>query len=415
MGKANLVAVVVLALAAACSSGNDDNASTTTAATATSSTTATTAVEKATSTTTPEGFEVIDIVAGDQHACGLTEDGKAWCWGYNRFGQLGDGTNDDSNVPVAVDTDETFRGLVAGRYFTCGLTRSATTLCWGDNSRGQLGNGETGDAGSDADQNAPVEVSGGLEFTSIVAGQLHSCGLIDTGEAYCWGAYASGQLGGAHTEDQPVPAPAAAELTFEALALGGDTHTCGITTEGPTYCWGDNTFGELGNGAKSNAAQPEPTQVAGGHEFATVALGRTHSCGIDSDGTLWCWGANDMGQLGDDTTDEALEPTQVSSDLTFSSVTANDGDTCGLTADDEAYCWGNNAMGQLGNGEQGDNVTMPMPVDFDRGFTSLTAGEEFTCGVAQGGGAYCWGSNRVGWLGTGSDEASLVPAPVASP
>lgn len=401
---------LVVVVAAACSGGGSEEATTTTAAvTSTASGTGDTTTTEAPA----EPFAAESVVAGDQHVCALTESGEAWCWGYNRAGQLGDGTGEDSDTPVAVAADAAFSQLSAGRYFTCGITTEGETQCWGDNSRGSLGNGETGAGSSDADQAAPVTVDTEVTFESIVSGQLHTCGLTEDGAAYCWGAYASGQLGNEAGEDVTTPQPSAEGLAFGSLAPGGDTSTCGITVEGEAYCWGNDSFGQLGRGDESSAPRPEPAPVTGAHEFASLTLGRTHACGIDTEGELWCWGANDTGQLGDGTTESAAVPTAVATDQRFVQVAADDGFTCAVADGGDAYCWGANVDGRLGDGTE-DDSTEPVAVSGDLAFVELSAGEVFTCGVTEAGGAWCWGSNRVGWLGDGSGEDSTVPVPVAS-
>lgn len=363
----------------------------------------------------PQPFVAAQVVAGDQHACAVDADGQAWCWGYNRFGQLGDGTTTDRPTPVAVAGDTRFTSLAAGRYFTCGLTDAGQALCWGDNSRGQLGDGTTGAGSDDRNRSSPGAVLGDLTFVTVVTGQLHACGLTEPGEAYCWGSYPSGQLGTAVSEDQTAPVRSAEGLTFAALAPGGDTHTCGLTAEGAAWCWGSNNAGQLGDGTKTNAAQPEPRQVTAPQPFTALALGHAHTCGLGEGGAVWCWGANSSGQLGDGTTTERLVPTRVDSSLRFTALTAGDSHTCAVTADGEGHCWGNNSFGRLGTGDSGGMSASPAAVAGGIAFATLSAGEEFTCGTATDGTALCWGSNRSGWLGTGTDARSAEPVPVAAP
>jgi alpha-tubulin suppressor-like RCC1 family protein len=401
-----------LVILAACASDSENETSATTQAPTTS--VASTTSSGPTTSLPPEGFVVDQIIAGDQHGCAVDPDGQAWCWGYNEFGQLGDGTTDDSNVPTAVAGEQTFESLAAGRYFTCGLTDEGAAWCWGDNSRGQLGDGSTGEGSDDQDRSSPVQVLGDLNFTSLVAGQLHVCGLVDTGEAYCWGSYPSGQLGNASTENQTAPGRSAESLTLVSLASGGDNHTCGVDTDGKSWCWGNNTFGQLGNGAKSNAGQEEPSQVSGDQTFTALALGHAHTCGLDDDGAAWCWGGNDTGQLGDGTTDERFVPNAVETELRFVSMTTGQNHTCAVTLEGEAYCWGANGMGQLGDGDDAATLT-PVAVAGGIEFDSLSGGEEFTCGAATDATAYCWGSNRSGWLGSGTEEPSMTPVRVVLP
>lgn len=369
-----------------------------------------------TTTTLPPAFQAEQVVAGDQHACALTADGTAYCWGYNRMGQLGDGTNTDRKVPTPVSGTTKFAKLAAGRYFTCGLTSAGATWCWGDNSSGQLGNGTTGAGNDSQNKNVPGLVGGDIALQSIVAGQSHVCGVNAAGAAYCWGAYPSGQLGNASGQDQTTPGRSAATLALKSLAIGGHVHTCGLTSaDGSAYCWGNNTFGQLGDGKKTNAAQREPVAVSGGQKFTSLVLGFNHTCGLVADGSAYCWGSNTAGQLGDGTTEERLAPVRAASALRFASLTASASQTCGLTADGIAHCWGANGFGQLGNGNAGGQLTAPTAVAGGIKFATLSAGEEFACGVATDKTVYCWGSNRAGWLGDGTDAQRAAPTRVKKP
>jgi alpha-tubulin suppressor-like RCC1 family protein len=238
------------------------------------------------------------------------------------------------------------------------------------------------------------------------------CGLTAAGEAFCWGAYAAGQLGNAAAEEQSTPLRSAADLKLTSLALGGNTHTCAIDGQKAAFCWGNDTFGQLGTGTKTNAAQRSPMAVNGGHGFTTLALGAHFTCGLDGAGAAWCWGGNDAGQLGDGTTAEHLEPVAVQGGLHFTALTAGDSHACGLLADGTTRCWGSNAFGQLGTGSSGGNQPTPVALSGGVKLSALSGGEEFTCGIGVDHVAYCWGSNRSGWLGDGTELPRLAPTPV---
>ncbi|MEO5842455.1 MAG: RCC1 repeat-containing protein, partial [Acidimicrobiales bacterium] len=418
-GYKSVILVLFCGLAAASCGGDDGGeAAPATVPSTTVAVATTSAVTTAGPTTSrqPDPFVAEQVVAGDQHVCALTSDGSAYCWGYNGMGQLGDGTTTDRKVPTPVSGTTKFTRLAAGRYFTCGLTSAGATWCWGDNSSGQLGNGATGGGSASANKSAPGLVVGGVALQSIVTGQNHVCGLNAAGAAYCWGSYPSGQLGNALGANQTEPGKSAVALALKTLALGGDNHTCGLAIpDGTPWCWGNNTFGQLGDGKKSNAGQNQPSTVTGGLKFTALALGRTYTCGLVADGSAYCWGSNTQGQLGDGTVDERLAPVKAAPALKFASLTAGDSQTCGVTADGAAHCWGSNAFGQLGNGTSGGQQTSAVAVSGGVKFASLSAGEEFTCGVATDKTVYCWGSNRVGWLGDGTDVARTAPTKVKKP
>jgi alpha-tubulin suppressor-like RCC1 family protein len=202
-------------------------------------------------------------------------------------------------------------------------------------------------------------------------------------------------------------------LKFASLTAG-DSQTCGVTSDGAAHCWGNNAFGQLGSGT-SGGQQTGAVAVAGGIKFASLSAGEEFTCGVGTDKTVYCWGSNAQGQLGDGTVDERLTPVRAAPALKFASLTAGDSQTCGVTSDGAAHCWGNNAFGQLGSGTSGGQQTGAVAVAGGIKFASLSAGEEFTCGLGTDKTVYCWGSNRVGWLGDGTDVQRATPTKVKKP
>jgi alpha-tubulin suppressor-like RCC1 family protein len=254
------------------------------------------------------------MVVGSSHACGLTANGLAYCWGSNWWGQLGDPTTGGSNTPRAVSGGLVFMSLSAGSGYTCGLTTDSLAYCWGYNRNGTLGNGTTSASA------VPTPVSGGKHFAALGAGR-HTCGITAAGDLYCWGANGRGQLGAASTEICPGQADAVAtddcSLTpllvsgisaVEAVGAGW-THTCALTIAGAAYCWGENTYAQLGNGTQADS--PTPVAVSGELVFAKLSTAYYHSCGITTDGIAYCWGMGVHGELGDGKTENRTGPVRV--------------------------------------------------------------------------------------------------------
>ena len=339
------------------------------------------------------------VGAGSIHSCGLTVTGSAYCWGFNDFGQLGDGSTTGSLTPVLVSGGIRFSSISTRGGHTCGVTwRVGDAYCWGENFRGQLGDGTT------INRLTPVLVSGGLRFASVSAG-ANTCGVTTAGDAYCWGDNFYGQLGDGTTINRLTPVPVAGGRTFASLSTGAQT--CGVTAAGDAYCWGREE--RLGDGTTTNRLTP--VRVAGGLSFASLSTGGWHTCGVTAAGDAYCWGANRDGQLGDGTTNRSLTPLLVSGGLSFASVSAGVSHMCGVTTAGDAYCWGENSLGQLGDGTRTNRRT-PVPVAGGLSFASVNTAGFNTCAVTTVGVVYCWGFNSDGQLGDGSTTDSLTPVRV---
>ena len=242
------------------------------------------------------GMTLVQVVAGDYFSCGLTPAGAGYCWGGNG-GSLGDGTTTNRLTPTPVAGGLTFMALSARASHTCGVTPAGSAYCWGLNSSGQLGDGTL------TTRTSPVLVTGGLTFTAVSAGSNSTCGLTAAGAVYCWGSNGSGQLGDGTTIDKSSPVLVAGGMSFVAVSVG-ESHACGLTSTGAAYCWGQNgtpqtEAGKLGNGTMINSSSPVP--VAGNITFATISAGGSFTCGTTADGPSYCWGANHRGALGDGT------------------------------------------------------------------------------------------------------------------
>jgi alpha-tubulin suppressor-like RCC1 family protein len=238
------------------------------------------------------------ISVGNDFTCALDTQGKAWCWGENLDGRLGDGTTTDRATPVAVKGDHTFVTISAGESHACALTYRGEAYCWGFDSGGQLGTGRTAATATSSAVSEPARVLGGITFASLSVGaESYTCGLTPAGKAYCWGTKHPA-LGNENMQypDYNQPFPLAADLTFQRLETGRNT-ACGLTTTRTLYCWGDSTYGQAGDGTQETYWGPK-NPVKGDHQFAEFDLGSTHVCATDTAGKVWCWGGNTAGQLG---------------------------------------------------------------------------------------------------------------------
>lgn len=354
------------------------------------------------------------IAAGFAHSCSITG-GRLSCWGNNDFGQLGDGTTRSKLLPVAISAfAEPVDGVAAGDQHTCAISNGALS-CWGSNGSGQLGNGSSG-----GQSLTPAAVGGlGSGVTAVAAGRAHTCAIVDQG-LKCWGANQQGQLGTGDTQPHTSPVdvfPAQSGITF---VTAGSNHTCAIKT-GTAYCWGDNSSGQLGNGS-SGGQSPSPTAVSGLAGVIAVAAGEEHSCALLDTAKVACWGGNGAGQLGDGTAMNSPSPVTVRIvvpsippviDLAgIEAIDAGSHHACAIGAG-RAYCWGSNELGQVGDGTTVDAHYATRVLGFDSGVTAIVAGSVHTCAVRNGI-DQCWGSDLGGQVGDYGPN-SRIPFPVPIP
>jgi alpha-tubulin suppressor-like RCC1 family protein len=359
---------------------------------------------------------LVTINAGVLHTCGTTASGGAFCWGWNRYGQIGDGSRSNRVLPVRVDSPPAAGGpVVVGGGHSCVLTSAGAAYCWGLNLSGQLG------AGGGGDRVRPTPVAGGLTFIAIATGGAFTCGVAADSTAHCWGWNAAGQLGDGTLTDRAAPTTVLGGLKVVSIAAA-TRHACALVADSSAYCWGANGRGALGDGTDADTTRP--SAVAGGHRFVTITLGVFHSCALTGAGAVYCWGDNGYGQLGDTAASSTSSvPHLVPGGLVFTGLAAGGIHTCGIAQGGAAHCWGSDLAGALG-GQATDTCApdavsvpcarLPVPVDGGLTFASIAAGLHHTCGITTGGVAYCWGENDRGQLGDGTTRFRVAPALVAN-
>jgi alpha-tubulin suppressor-like RCC1 family protein len=347
------------------------------------------------------------ISAGNSHSCGLGSTGQAYCWGRGTEGQLGNSPISSTTTPSPVSGGHTFSSISAGQSHTCGLTTAGAAYCWGNDFRGQLGDGATTTGSA-----TPSPVSGGHIFSSISAGQSHTCAVTTAGVAYCWGFDEFGQLGDdtltATGSSSTTPSLVSAAFNFSSISAG-QFHTCGLNLAGKAYCWGSDGAGQLGDNTLTTAGSTTPTPVDGGFSFSSISAGGLHSCGVTTSGAAYCWGADTDGQLGNGAPTIAFfAPSAVAGGHTFSSIEAGSNHNCALTTAGVAYCWGADTDGQLGDGATTTGATTPSAVANGFTYSSISAGGLHSCGVTTSGAAYCWGADASGQLGDGTTSTGTT-------
>jgi alpha-tubulin suppressor-like RCC1 family protein len=353
------------------------------------------------------------IRAGSAHSCALMPNGSVKCWGSNNFGESALGYT--GGIYSSPTTAPTLGGRVidlsTNDYHSCAVLENFTVQCWGYNYYGQLGDGTTSNSG------VARTVPGIWSATRVATGYGHSCALLSDGHVLCWGHNQYGQLGDGTFSSRTWPAFVSGLSDVVDIAASGD-HMCARERSGLVSCWGEGSLGQLGSGYANSAY---PLRVSGLTHAFQLALGEFHSCALRTGGYVSCWGLNSEGELGDGSyTFYRDTPTRVLLD-SVTSVTAGTRWTCATTSElaNNAYCWGGNTEGELGDGTT-DERRLPNRVPLGQArVVSLSAGIMHTCAVLSNSSASCWGWNAEGQLGRGwvnppYSPYSSYPWPVVS-
>jgi alpha-tubulin suppressor-like RCC1 family protein len=361
------------------------------------------------------------VSAGHDYTCGVTTDNRAYCWGDNEVDELGSGRIETcspdsppcSSTPVAVAGGLLFRQISAGFSTTCGVTMEYRAYCWGANELGEVGDGTT------AHRSTPVAVAGGHRFRQVETNFEHTCGVsYPDNLAYCWGRNTDGQLGtGTNTGPQTgqygpysaTPVPVARALPFRQVTAGY-YHSCGVTTDDRAFCWGLNRYGQVGDSSTA-FRRLVPSRVGRTRAWRQIDAGASHTCAVTTDHRAFCWGNGRQGQVGNGKAYLSYWPKAVAGGLSFGRVSADYSRTCGETTLNRAYCWG--AI-FLGDGSLTPSLT-PVAVPGGLYFSQVSTGFRQTCGRTPGAVAYCWGGGYLGELGNGTTGSSPTPVAVAGP
>ena len=395
------------------------------------------------------GRTAVALSSGYRHTCAILDDGNVSCWGDGSYGRLGNGGTSDKTTPTvtsSLGTGRTAVALASGLYHTCAILDNGDVSCWGLGAYGQLGNGGT------SDKTTPTLTSSlgiGRKAVALSSGGAHTCAILDNGGVSCWGDGTNGKLGNGGTSDKTTPT-ITSSLGTGRTAVGlssGEHHTCAILDNGSVSCWGRGSDGQLGDGGTSDQTTPKLTSSLGAGRMAVgLSSGYFHTCLILDNGSSSCWGDGSYGQLGNGATSDQTTPTLTSSlgsgriaslserdfdgDGNFTvfqthttfvdrtqSLSSGDGYTCALLDNGSVSCWGGGLDGRLGNGGTSDKTTPTLTSGFGNNQTAVALSSSVNahmCALLDNGSVACWGWGTSGQMGNGGTSTSTTPTPTSS-
>jgi len=342
-----------------------------------------------------------DIQAGHGFSCMLKTDGSVWCWGFNQVGQLGRSTAKNvQSKPVRVLEIEKITTLSAGNTTVCSLKKDGSVWCWGDKS---------------FKQSTARLMKGITGIAQFSIGNSHNCAVRKDGVAWCWGHNNFGQLNRWGTMELSFP-PRTPVRSMEKVKMAsvGDNRTCVIKQDDKVWCWGYGYGGHMGHGKvvpKTNV-RIRPVQVKNAEGTTYIELNSAHSCLLKKDGSVWCWGYNNMGGLGDGTRINRNEPVQVKNLQNVKQISLGYKYSCALKENGSVWCWGGGSFGQLGNGEFSLKES-PVKVKGLTKVKRISVGFRHACALKEDATLWCWGDNSYTQLGIADKKSKSVPVQVA--
>jgi alpha-tubulin suppressor-like RCC1 family protein len=337
----------------------------------------------------------------------LKPDGTLWSWGANGYGQLGDGTTTTRLQPVNVSTLADVRYVSGGHgntsTFALAVTGAGALYAWGNNSAGQLGDGTTT---AHATPTVVPNLSGVIQAK---AGEYYATALKSDGTVWNWGSNGFGQLGNGGYASTTTPVQA--NITGVVAISSWSAFTLALKSDGTVWGWGTDYSGELGDGT-INTNRPSPVQTANLTGVVAIANGWIHGLAVKSNGTVWAWGRNTNGQLGDGTFSNRSVPVQVSGLTSVTAVAGGENHSLALKSDGTVWAWGDNSRGELGDGTTTTRTT-PVQVSGLSNIVAISAGTNASLAVTTDGIVYAWGANNVGQVGDWTTTDRWIPVAIS--
>lgn len=352
------------------------------------------------------------VAAGQEHTCAVNAGRSLYCWGFNNLGQVGDGSTTQRVSPTKIGASGVWAGVSGGVQHTCAISTGKSLYCWGDN-----GNGQVGDA-STTQRVSPRKVGSTGVWAAVSVGGFHTCAITTGKSLYCWGYNGFGQVGdGTFGTDRLSPRKVGSTGVWAGVSAGRH-HSCAISTGRSLYCWGNNGNGQIGDGT-TTSPRPAPKKVGANGVWAQADAGDNHTCAVTSGRSLYCWGYNLYGQVGDGTSGtDRPSPKKIGTSGVWARVSAGGGaqvaHTCAVSTGRSLYCWGYNGTGQVGDGTTTSPRPSPRKVGTSGVWAAAAAGGLHSCAISTGKSLYCWGYNITGQVGDGT-TTSPRPSPKKIP
>lgn len=349
-----------------------------------------------------------DIAVGGSHTVYIKSDGTLWAVGWNIFGQLGDGTNEDRLVPTRIGNDTDWKSVTLGsNQQTLAIKKDGTLWAWGRNFYGQLGDG------TNVDRNTPTKIGNDNNWKFVAAGRQHSIAIKTDGTLWAWGTNGDGELGDGTNIDRNVPTKVGNDTDWQTIAAGL-RYTMALKNNGTLWTCGYNGSGQLGND-KPDISTNVLTQVGNSNDWLSISTRILTSSAIKKDGTLWTWGSNQQGQLGNGQARiDVAVPTKIGNDTNWKQIASGTFNSSAIKTDGTLWSWGINDYGELGDGTYIERH-IPTQIGSDTNWQFVYVGGVHSRAVKTDGTLWGWGPNSTGELDNISNLYTNYPVQISCP
>jgi alpha-tubulin suppressor-like RCC1 family protein len=351
-------------------------------------------------------YNWVSVSAGTHSHVRVRADGALFTAGRNQYGQLGDGTTVNKNLEVLISTLTVWQSASSNLNFTVALKSDGSIWGWGANSNGQLGQGN-----NNLSYNNPTRIGNGNEWSQIAAGGNHVMAIKSDGSLWAWGRNTNGELGIGSYSGTNVPVRVGSANDWISIAPGY-THSYALKSDGTLWATGDNSQGTLGNGTFGSSSNVF-VQVGFSNLWVGISSGDYFAVGMQVNGSIWSWGSNGFGQLGQGNTNNVHTPTQIGSGVTWKQAVANRRHMMAIQANGTLWACGENADGRLGDGTTTQRTSL-IQIGSDTNWMRAAPGGFHTCALKSNGTLWAWGNNNLGQLGIGNNTTALAPVQVSS-